>query len=76
MEKDDLDAEGGGLDAGIGVEIPRALASFANFCGGRGERGMKAASATTGLCKAEPCVLRFGMAGAVNGEIYSPLSGG
>lgn len=66
----------GGLDAGNGVEIPNALASLASFCGGSGERGMKAESATIGKCTTAPWVLTFGIAGAVNGETYSVGLGG
>lgn len=62
--------------AGIGADTPSAFANFESFCGERGERGMRAASVIAGLYGAEPSVLRFGMAGAVNGETYSPVAGG
>ena len=65
-----------GDDAGKGAETPSAFANLANFCGESGARGMRAASAITGLCGAEPSVLRFGIAGAVKGETYSPVAGG
>ena len=47
-EADGLDESGIG-EAGTGVAIPRALASFAKRCGGNGVRGLGHEGATVSL---------------------------
>ena len=64
----------GDFEAGKGAEMPRAFASFASFSGSKGDRGILLAS--KGFCITDIRFRRLGMAGAVKGEMKSPLLGG